>query len=103
MVNNQEIRVAKEEQSFMMKPLAAFPSSLKSVSLLEKHGNLQVLSRIHPRYVGARIGIHAPSGEKVGKVTHVKNTEYLYILGDLKVEAEDLTSHGWLFEEPLSA
>ncbi|MBA4684964.1 MAG: DNA adenine methylase [Planctomycetes bacterium] len=72
-------------------------------SLLEKHGNLQVLSRIHPRYVGARIGIHAPSGEKVGKVTHVKNTEYLYILGDLKVEAEDLTSHGWLFEEPLSA
>ena len=72
-------------------------------SLLEKHGNLQVLSRIHPRYVGARIGIHAPSGEKVGKVSHVKNTEYLYILGDLKVEAEDLTSHGWLFEEPLSA
>ena len=71
-------------------------------SLLESHGKLQVLSRAHPRYVGAKIGIHDPSGEKVGKVSHVKNTEYLYILGDVSLSEEKMTPHGWFFEEPLS-
>jgi adenine-specific DNA-methyltransferase len=32
------------------------------------------------RYVGARIGIHSPSGEKVGQVSHVTNTEFLYVV-----------------------
>lgn len=31
------------------------------------------------RYVGAQIGIYNPLGEKVGKVSHLRNTEYLYV------------------------
>ena len=33
------------------------------------------------RYVGARIGIHNPSGEKVGRVSHLRNREYLIVAG----------------------
>jgi adenine-specific DNA-methyltransferase len=33
------------------------------------------------RYVGAQIGIHAPSGEKVGHVSHLRTTEYLFVAG----------------------
>jgi adenine-specific DNA-methyltransferase len=33
------------------------------------------------RYVGAQIGIHAPSGEKVGRVSHLRTTEYLFVSG----------------------
>lgn len=34
-----------------------------------------------PRYVGARIGIHNPQGERVGEVSHVRNTELLFVAG----------------------
>jgi adenine-specific DNA-methyltransferase len=34
-----------------------------------------------PRYVGARIGIHNPAGEKVGEVSHVRNTELVLVAG----------------------
>ena len=33
------------------------------------------------RYVGAQIGIHDPSGERVGTVSHVRNTEWLFVCG----------------------
>ena len=72
-------------------------------ALLENQGKLQVLSRSHARYVGAKIGIHAPSGKKVGKVSHLKNTEYLYILGEVQLQEDELLEHGWLVEAPLSA
>ncbi|MCS4485192.1 DNA adenine methylase [Gleimia sp. 6138-11-ORH1] len=36
----------------------------------------------HARYVGAKTGIHSPSGEKVGKVSHTKNTEWVFVAGD---------------------
>lgn len=31
------------------------------------------------RYVGAQIGIYNPKGEKVGKVSHLSNKEYIYV------------------------
>jgi adenine-specific DNA-methyltransferase len=34
-----------------------------------------------PRYVGARIGIHNPAGDRVGAVSHVRNLEYLVVSG----------------------
>lgn len=34
-----------------------------------------------PRYVGARIGIHNPQGERVGTVSHTRNTEYIFVAG----------------------
>lgn len=33
----------------------------------------------YKRYVGAQIGIYNPSGEKVGKVSHVRNKEMIYV------------------------
>jgi adenine-specific DNA-methyltransferase len=39
-------------------------------------------------YVGAQIGIYNPSGEKVGAVSHLRNTEYLFVAGETdRVEA----------------
>lgn len=32
------------------------------------------------RYVGAQIGIYNPRGEKVGKVSHLRNKEFLYVV-----------------------
>lgn len=54
--------------------------------LLSKRGRVTVLSKIHPRYVGAKIGIHNPQGRKVGQVSHLKNTEYLFLVGDIEIE-----------------
>jgi adenine-specific DNA-methyltransferase len=34
------------------------------------------------RYVGAQIGIHNPSGEKVGTVSHLRNVEYIVCAGE---------------------
>jgi len=43
--------------------------------------------RDYKRYVGAQIGIYNPKGEKVGKVSHLRNTEYLYVACSPKAEA----------------
>ena len=42
---------------------------------------VRVLAFDSKRYVGAQIGIHDPSGRKVGQVSHVRNIEYLFIAG----------------------
>lgn len=49
-------------------------------SLLAAHGNVEVREQDHPRYVGARIGIHDREGRKVGKVSHLRNREYLFLV-----------------------
>jgi adenine-specific DNA-methyltransferase len=33
----------------------------------------------YKRYVGAQIGIHGPSGQVVGRVSHLRNKEYLFV------------------------
>ena len=43
------------------------------------------------RYVGAKIGIHNPDGEKVGKVSHLENLEYVVCAGDEAV-VESITT-----------
>jgi adenine-specific DNA-methyltransferase len=45
-------------------------------------GAVEVLEFDSKRYVGAQIGIHNPSGELVGTVSHVRNLEYLLIAGE---------------------
>jgi adenine-specific DNA-methyltransferase len=47
--------------------------------MLAKRGRVTVREIPYRRYVGARIGIHDPSGVKVGHVSHVTNTEYLFV------------------------
>ncbi|MDO5672925.1 MAG: DNA adenine methylase [Actinomycetaceae bacterium] len=42
---------------------------------------VEVLAFDHKRYVGAIIGIYDPAGEKVGKISHTKNTEYIVLSG----------------------
>jgi len=36
----------------------------------------------YKRYVGAQIGIFNPRGEKVGRVSHLRNTEFLFVVSD---------------------
>ncbi len=40
-----------------------------------------VLEHEDNRYVGAKIGIHNPSGERVGRVGRLRNREYLFVAG----------------------
>jgi adenine-specific DNA-methyltransferase len=47
---------------------------------LSTRGPVLVLEQGHPRYIGARIGIHSPAGVKVGTVSHTRNTERLYLV-----------------------
>ncbi len=35
----------------------------------------------HRRYVGAQIGVYNPAGRRVGKVSHLRNTELLFVSG----------------------
>jgi adenine-specific DNA-methyltransferase len=44
-------------------------------------GHVEILAFDSARYVGARIGIHDPSGRKVGAVSHLRNTEYVLVAG----------------------
>jgi len=46
------------------------------------HGHVELLSFDSRRYVGAQIGIHNPQGERVGRVSHVRNQEFVAIAGD---------------------
>lgn len=48
------------------------------LGLLAARGPVEVLEIAHERYVGAKIGIYNPRGEKVGRVGHLKNVEYLF-------------------------
>jgi adenine-specific DNA-methyltransferase len=41
-----------------------------------------------PRYVGARIGVYNPKGEKVGRVSHVRNNEMLFCVAKSRMRAE---------------
>lgn len=48
--------------------------------LLASHGHVRRLEFAQPRYVGARIGIHNPQGQRVGTVGRLENRERLYVL-----------------------
>ncbi|WP_288757981.1 DNA adenine methylase [uncultured Brevundimonas sp.] len=52
------------------------------VEMLSARGHVQVVEIAHPRYVGARIGIHNPKGEKVGQVGRLRNVEHLFVVTD---------------------
>ena len=49
--------------------------------MCEVHGSVRTLSFESQRYVGAQIGIHDPAGNRVGKVSHLRNSEYLVVAG----------------------
>ena len=43
--------------------------------------HVEVLAFDSKRYVGAQIGIHNPKGERVGSVSHLRNTELVAVAG----------------------
>lgn len=53
------------------------------------------------RYVGAQIGIYAPNGSKVGKISHLRNVEYLVVAGPADI-VERITS-GYDHGDPTDA
>ncbi|MBN1433422.1 DNA adenine methylase [Candidatus Fermentibacterales bacterium] len=59
-------------------------------SLRNGGARVTTIERDFKRYVGAQIGIHNPRGEKVGKVSHLRNKEYVYLVsrGELSPEPE---------------
>jgi adenine-specific DNA-methyltransferase len=50
-------------------------------TLLRERGHVGAVAVPRPRYVGARIGIHDPAGRRVGTVSHLRNTEHLFVCG----------------------
>ena len=53
--------------------------------ILARRGEIHVIESDYRRYVGARIGVFNPSGRKVGRVSHLRNTEYLYVVSPEKL------------------
>lgn len=77
--------ISYNDESWITKP--------EMIDALKEAGaeHVKALAFKHDRYIGAQIGIHNPQGEKVGKVTHTKNTEWIFVAGPReRVEATTL-------------
>ncbi|BCW95221.1 MAG: DNA adenine methylase [Fimbriimonadales bacterium] len=61
-------------------------------AILSEWGYVARFERPYRRYVGALIGIHNPRGEKVGQVSHTRNTEMLFVATKYKSALETLTN-----------
>ncbi len=57
------------------------PEEMTAALLSAGHEEVRMLAFDSKRYVGAQIGIHSPSGHKVGRVSHLRNLEYLFVAG----------------------
>ncbi|MEM9372285.1 MAG: DNA adenine methylase [Planctomycetota bacterium] len=47
---------------------------------LRLRGDVHVVERGHRRYIGSRIGVYNPAGERVGTTSHHTNTEFVYVV-----------------------
>jgi len=59
-----------------------FVASEDLEALLGERGEVVRLDIPYKRYVGAQIGIYNPNGERVGQVSHLENTEHLFVVGE---------------------
>lgn len=57
-----------------------FISKSDMENLLSERGTVLTITKDYKRYVGAQIGIHNQQGQKVGRVSHLKNKEYIYVV-----------------------
>jgi len=55
-------------------------------AMLGARAHVQVIEIPHGRYVGAKIGIHNPQGEKVGQVGRLRNVEYLFVATERRID-----------------
>ena len=60
-------------------------------AMLSSRGHWARLAVDQERYVGAKIGIHNPKGEKVGRVGRLRNRELLYVLTKVAADLEPLS------------
>ncbi len=58
------------------------------------HGDVATLAFDSKRYVGAQIGIHDPSGNKVGRVGRTRNQEYVVVAGPRSMVAATTEPYG---------
>ncbi|HEY8427690.1 MAG TPA: DNA adenine methylase [Sandaracinaceae bacterium] len=65
-----------------------FLSRAELEAMLSSRGHVRVVSTEFKRYVGAQIGIFNPRGEKVGKVSHLRNTEMIFVVSPDRARAE---------------
>jgi adenine-specific DNA-methyltransferase len=56
--------------------------------MLRERGHVRVIEVDFKRYVGAQIGIYNPAGDKVGKISHLRNTEYLFVVSEKRSSAD---------------
>ena len=61
------------------------------VELLSEHGRVGVVAADFKRYVGAQIGIHSPNGERVGRVSHLRNKEFLFVVSERRDTVDAVT------------
>ncbi len=54
-------------------------------AVVARRGEVLVIESDYKRYVGAQIGVFNPSGKKVGRVSHLRNKEYLYVVSPEKL------------------
>lgn len=52
------------------------------IDLLSRRGEVVVLAQDFRRYVGAQIGIHNQQGYAVGKISHLHNIEYIFVVSN---------------------
>jgi len=57
-------------------------------AMLDGKGYVASVALDFKRYVGAQIGIFNPSGEKVGKISHLRNHEHLFLVGPDRARVE---------------
>ncbi len=67
-----------------------FHTEEEILEIAREKGYVSVLRRPYKRYIGAQIGIYNPQGEKVGKVSHLKNEELLFVISQDKKFIENL-------------
>lgn len=57
-------------------------------AMLDGKGYVASVALDFKRYVGAQIGIFNPRGEKVGKISHLRNHEHLFLVGPDRAHVE---------------
>jgi adenine-specific DNA-methyltransferase len=58
------------------------------------HAQVAMLAFDSKRYVGAQIGIYDPNGRRVGRVSHLRNTEYVFVAGPADLVGDAVRSAG---------
>ena len=56
--------------------------------LLAERGYVGRIDIDAKRYVGAQIGIYNPRGERVGRISHLRNQEHLFVVGPDRARIE---------------